>query len=94
MTTTNDSNVAKKIANHLLKAKLSKCAQISRVTSIYSWHESIKEDAEYKIEIKSTVEDVEEIKLCILKMHNYDLPEVIVMDIKGGSDEYISWLRA
>ena len=53
---------------------------ISNVKSVYQWKNNIKYENEILLLIKTIPENVKKCKDIILKHHNYDTPELIVMD--------------
>jgi len=92
ITTTDSDNAANKIAQYLVKEKLSPCVQITpNIQSIYSWKGKLEKSKEILIVFKTIPEKVEECKKLILKYHNYDTPEFIVMDGEILNDKYRDW---
>ena len=92
-TTTDDKELAKKLAAYVIHYKLAACVQISRVKSIFRWQGKIEYGAEYHLTIKSLSSNYLEVEKAIKAHHNYDVPEIIKIDITGGSSEYLGWLR-
>lgn len=91
ITTTPTMDDARKIAHSLLRNKLSLCVQISSVYSVYNWDEGIEESDEYRLVIKASVINLKKIEEEIKALHSYKLPEIITIDIDGGSQEYLDW---
>jgi len=91
-TTTNDKDVAKKIAKSLLEKKLAKCIQIMPIESFYEWKNKIEQDNEYLLIIKSSSK-FSKIEKEILANHNYELPEIIATNINEGYEKYLNWLK-
>ena len=81
---------AKKIANTLVKERLAACVNIMpQIFSIYEW-EGLQEDSEVLLLIKTrSLELVEE---RIKELHSYEVPEIIAIKIKDGSQEYLEWM--
>jgi periplasmic divalent cation tolerance protein len=73
---------------------LSACAQISEVESIYKWDGKTHDNPEYRLVIKAKKSSEKMIIAKIKEMHNYDLPQIISIDISGGDAEYLKWLCA
>ncbi len=92
ITTTDDQSIACNISNLLVKEKLSNCVQISDITSVFEWEGEIKNTREYKLTIKTNSNKYPKIEALILKTHNSKLPEIIKVDISGGSEQYLNWL--
>lgn len=76
-----------------MSAKAASCANIiPGVTSIYEWEGEIKEDSELLLMVKTRKSSVSQVIDLVKKHHPYECPEVIAMDISGGSPEYLQWL--
>lgn len=94
LTTTSCEDEAKTIAHHLVENKYAACVNIiPKIISVYSWKDSICEDEEYLLVIKTKKINFEEVKEVILKIHSYELPEIIMLPIETGFDKYINWIK-
>lgn len=93
ITTTNTKELAKEIARDLLSSGLSSCAQVSTIDSIYKWQGKIFDEPEYRLLIKAKKSNEVEIFTKIKAMHNYDLPQIISIDIESGDEAYLKWLK-
>ena len=83
----------RKIARHLVEAKLAACVNITQtIESIYRWEGKIVQDQEYQLFIKSTRELFPEIEAAISKLHSYQTPEIICLPIIEGSRNYLQWV--
>ncbi len=83
----------KKIARHLVEAKLAACVNITqRVESIYHWEGKIADDQEYLMMVKTTRELFPEIQRALAQMHSYHTPEIICLPIIDGSRNYLQWV--
>ena len=93
-TTTSNIDESKKIAYHLVESKLAACVNIvPKVISVYSWQDKINEDEEYLLVIKTQKNRFEDVKKAILELHSYELPEIVMLPIKKGHKEYLSWIK-
>ena len=91
-TSTDSIKIANKIAESLVKQKLSPCVQVlSKINSIYRWDNNIKISNEYLLIVKSIPENVQRCIVLIEKLHNYDVPEMIVIDSKILNNGYSDW---
>ena len=91
-TTTDLHKIARNIATVLVRNKLSPCVQIiPQIESIYNWMGKIKNSNEFLLIIKTKLEHVEECKNYVLKLHNYDIPEMIVTEGEILLDTYSDW---
>ncbi len=92
-TTTDSKQKANEIAQELIKRKLAACCSIiTGVQSVYYWDNQICEDEEFLLMIKTTTDKIAELKDTVLKIHNYDLPELIVVPVTDGNEKYLNWI--
>ena len=61
--------------------------------SIYRWKGQVEADHERQLVIKTTVARVAALRARLHELHDYDVPEFIVMPIAGGSEAYLNWIR-
>ncbi|MGH3684842.1 MAG: divalent-cation tolerance protein CutA [Pseudonocardiaceae bacterium] len=91
--TTDSENAACLLAAGVIEAKLGACAQIvGPITSVYRWAGEVQTEQEWRVEIKTTADQVAALTEHIKAKHSYDLPEIIAIPITGGSADYLSWL--
>lgn len=92
--TTNDKDTAKNLAYTLVKEKLAACTNIMpKLTSIYTWKDEIVEDEEFLLIIKTKDSLFDKVKTRITELHNYEVAEIISIDIKDGSKPYLDWIE-
>ena len=94
LVTSPDREKARIIATNLIKRKLAACVNIlPGIESIYEWEGSIQDDQEVQLFIKTRGGLLEgDILPLIQDLHPYDLPEIIVVPIIGGSQPYLDWI--
>ena len=91
-TTTDSIKIAESISEMLVKDNISPCIQIiSNVKSVYQWKDKVEHSCEILLLIKTIPENVQKCKDIILKRHNYDTPELIVMEGYILEDDYQTW---
>ena len=91
-TTIDSTKTAESISEILVKNNLSPCVQIiPNIKSVYRWKNKLEHSSEILLLIKTIPENVQKCKNIILKHHNYDIPELIVMDGYILEDDYESW---
>ena len=91
-TTTDSTKTAESISEILVKNNLSPCVQIiPNIKSVYRWKNKLEHSSEILLLIKTIPEKVQKCKNIILKHHNYDTPELIVMDGYILEDDYQAW---
>jgi periplasmic divalent cation tolerance protein len=88
-----DQIVAERIANALIKAKLAACINIGAACqSIYEWKDAIETQTEFPLHIKTNQDCYQKVEALILKMHPYELPDIIALNVHGGYNAYLQWL--
>jgi periplasmic divalent cation tolerance protein len=92
LTTAGSSEEAESLAGGLVERKLVACAQLLPIGSIYTWENRIEKDSEVLLLLKARADLYEEIESHILANHSYDTPEVLQLEVKRGSEGYLSWI--
>ena len=91
-TTIDSIKIAESISEILVKNNISPCVQIiSNVKSVYQWKDKVEHSSEILLLIKTIPENIQKCKNIILQYHNYDTPELIVMDGYILEDDYQAW---
>lgn len=84
---------AERIARGLVEARLSACVNIMPgIRSIYRWKDTIEDEGELQLIIKTSDGCVDRLKLWLAEHHPYDVPELIVLSA-DGSDDYLRFVR-
>jgi len=92
-TTTETRADAQAIADALVERRLAACVQtIGPITSTYRWQGEIERAEEWLCLIKSRRDLYDALEAAILEMHPYDVPEILVTPVTGGSESYLDWL--
>ena len=76
----------------LLENKLAACIQASNIQSSYVWDGQIVCDDEIRLAIKTKKSKFNAIKQIICELHNYEIPQIICVDISDGFDGYLDWI--
>jgi periplasmic divalent cation tolerance protein len=93
MTTTDSQATAQALAKNLLKQKLVACVNIiNQMNSMYHWQGKIVEEQEFLLLMKTSSQKIVELQDTLIKLHPYDVPEFIVLDITDGSSDYLNWI--
>lgn len=90
-----DTAVAERIARSLVEHRLAACVSIGApVRSIYRWKGAVEEANEVPLAIKTTTARFDELKVHILMLHPYELPEILAVEARAGLDRYLDWIGA
>ena len=91
--TTAPEKDAEKIVLELVESRSCACVNIiSGVTSIYHWQGKLEKERESILLIKTESGKEGQIEEILKNIHPYELPELIVLPIKGGKKEYLEWI--
>lgn len=93
VTTVDDKNAAEKIAQAVLNKRLAACVQISSCMSMYRWQGNIERAEEYLCVMKSRRNLYQELEKAIRKIHPYDVPEILAVEVVAGNKKYLDWLN-
>jgi periplasmic divalent cation tolerance protein len=92
-TTTAKREDADRIARTLVETRLAACVQLlGPITSVYRWKGKIETEGEWLCLIKSSRGRYGALEEMILKLHPYETPEIVAVDIAAGSRGYLGWL--
>jgi len=95
LSTAPDVEGAQRIGTLLVEERLAACANVVEgVTSIFRWKGSIEREREVLMVLKTTSDAVEQLRLRLVELHPYEVPEVLVLDIREGHGPYLDWVRS
>jgi len=84
---------ARRVCRYLVKERLVACAQIIPwIESVYMWNNQLENGQESKIILKTKNDLIANVKEVILDNSSYDVPEITVLEIIEGNEEYLSWI--
>jgi len=92
ITTCGDRELAKRLSYMLVELRLAACVQIFPVESVYVWKDSVCNDDEFVLLIKTRAELFDELVSAIRENHSYEVPEIIQIPITDGLPEYLAWI--
>lgn len=94
LTTMPDDDRAHTIAQTLVDEHLAACVNVhAPMTSIYRWKGQVERERERQLVIKTTISRVSQIEQRLRELHPYELPELLVVAVDGGSDGYVRWVE-
>jgi periplasmic divalent cation tolerance protein len=64
----------------------------ARVESIYRWKGKIEQAREFLLIIKTTARRLKELEKEIARLHSYEVPEFLAVEVGSGSKKYMEWL--
>ena len=92
-TTIDNIQDARKIAHTLVEEQLVACVNIiPEIESVYSWQGKIEEENEIVLIAKTSDDNVKKTIQRIKTLHSYDVPDVIVLPVIGGLQEYLDYI--
>jgi periplasmic divalent cation tolerance protein len=62
------------------------------VESVYWWKGKVETGREYLLVMKTAARLVKLLEEEVLRLHSYETPEFVVMEIAAGADGYVEWL--
>jgi len=90
-----DNDTARDLAGRLLEHRLAACINIlAPCTSVFRWEDTLEDDSEVPMLIKTTTERYAALESLILEHHPYELPEIIAIPVAMGLPGYLSWVAA
>ena len=83
-----------KLARTLIAERLAACVNVlGEMESVYRWKGEIESARERQLFMKTTAAQVSALQARLHALHEYDVPEFIVVPIVGGSEAYLEWIR-
>lgn len=94
VTTVGSREDADRIARHLVGQRLAGCVQIiGPISSTYWWEGELETAEEWLCLIKSSEEFYTALEDAIVAVHPYDVPEILAVPVRRGSQAYLEWLE-
>jgi len=82
----------REIALAALEARLAACVQMHPVSSCYVWNGALCEETEAALTFKIRGEDFAALSALIRSLHDYEVPEILKIDVADGDAAYLEWL--
>lgn len=94
LSTAPDETTAKELAGTLVEERLAACVNlVPGLRSLYWWEGQLQDDSEVLMICKTDAEHVERLTNKLHDAHPYDCPEVVALEVVGGSRHYLSWIN-
>ena len=68
------------------------CSVVPTVHSVYYWEDRLHREHEALLLVKTMESRAEAVQEYVRSHHSYQLPEVLQVQIDGGSPAYLSWM--
>jgi periplasmic divalent cation tolerance protein len=93
MTTTDRAEHAEELARALVYARVAACVQVlGPMRSHYRWEGDVERAEEWLLVVKTSEAKQEALIEAIGANHHYEVPEITVTPIVGGSPAYLEWI--
>lgn len=94
ITTVPSRELGLEIARKVVQDRLAACVNISaEISSVYWWQKKVEESQEYLLIIKTTQEKAGALRQRIQELHEYEVPEFLVVTVESGVENYLTWIR-
>lgn len=84
---------SEQLAKLLVEERLAACVNVTGVRSFYRWKGELCSDTECLLIIKTKKSMVDRILTRITEVHSYEVPEILVLPILTGSEQYLKWVE-
>lgn len=84
---------ASKIAEALVRERLTACANIVKSESLYEWGGKMEKTDEWIVLAKTLPEIFEKVKKRVEKLHSYDPPCILAIPVVDVNDDYYDWVK-
>lgn len=93
LVTAPDRDTAERLGRVLVEERLAACVNVvPAITSIYRWEGQVETDEETLLMIKTSTGGFAALRRRVVELHPYDTPEVLALDVRDGSREYLDWV--
>lgn len=85
----------RKIAKAVVNKKLAACVNIlpGPVESVYRWKGAIEKSKERLLLIKTSANRLKPLEVEVSRLHSYETPEFLVVNVAAGSRPYLTWMK-
>ena len=94
LVTVPDPAAGEALGRALVEERLAACANVvPGIVSVYRWEGTVQRDSEALVILKTTAAGVEALRDRIVRLHPYDVPEVLALPVVGGHGPYLRWVE-
>lgn len=83
---------ARSIAHALVEQRLAACVQIMPIESVYTWEGEVRHDDELLLLVKTRSELFPALEGAVRSLHEYEVPEILMIEVTAGHNPYLTWL--
>lgn len=95
LTTCGSREIADRLALALVERRLAACVNVlPGMRSTYRWAGRVEQADEVLLMIKTAGTKLPEIEATVKALSGYELPELIAVEMTGGSADYLAWVAA
>lgn len=88
-----DAETLGELGRRLVSDRLAACVNVvGAIRSVYRWEGRVESEDEALAMVKTTEERMAELEGRIAELHPYDEPEIVCLDVTGGSASYLAWV--
>ena len=89
-----DEASAQDLAAKVMAEKLAACVTIlPGATSLYYWEGKLEQEYEVQMLLKTNPANQQALLDCLKSHHPYQTPELLVLPVLHGDNDYLSWLN-
>ena len=92
-TTLGKETDARDLAKDIIENRLAACVQLIPIHGTYRWKGKVETGVEHLLSAKTLLVLADELMAFIRSRHAFDVPEIILTPIIGGSNAYLDWIE-
>jgi periplasmic divalent cation tolerance protein len=92
VTTIDGADAARALARAALESRLAACVQIFPIFSHFRWKGDLCESEEFQLQMKLRAEDYDALSALVRRLHSYETPELLRLDVAQADPGYAEWL--
>ena len=83
------------LAHALVERRLAACVnRVPGIRSVYRWEGAVESEREELLIVKTGTALLDRLEETIRDLHPYEVPEMLVLPVRGGSAPYLDWLAS
>lgn len=94
-TTVSQRESAAALGKRIVDSRLAACAQLEGpIESTYRWKGNVETASEWRLCLKTREDCFDRIVEVIQESHEYEVPEIVAVELVGVSKSYADWLES